>query len=140
MRGVRRSPSFALRKSCTSCSTTLGRGWPTGRAVTRASSSSGRARETPPRWSTSSSSTSSRSRSTAAGRSEQRAKRGADAGDDHAGERDAGEGADERVREELPAEIGESEQLAADHRDCREERDVVVRDEKRQRVEDPAEE
>src|SRR5436305_4486870 len=57
MRAGRRSPSSARRRSCTSSSRTSARAWPTVRAATPASSSSGTGTATPPRWCSSSSST-----------------------------------------------------------------------------------
>src|SRR5205823_9932906 len=106
-----------------------------------ASSSSGTVRATPPRWPTSSSSTSSpRPRESARRRrSEQRAEAGRDAADDDAREGDDPERSHERVAEKAPAQVGEHEKLETDDGAGEEQRDRIVRDEERERVQDPAE-
>src|SRR6185436_11068774 len=150
--------------SCTSSSARSVRALRTGPAATPGSSSSARARETRPRWLTSSSSTTCRARKRPVrradqwraklawsewevpptdvtdGRPERTAKAGADTGNHDAGERHDSERSDESVLEEAPAEVGEEQELESDYHDGGEQGHVVVRDQERQRVEDSPEE
>src|SRR6185437_13360093 len=149
---------------CTSSSARSVRALRTGPAAIPGSSSSARARETRPRWLTSSSSTTCRARKRPVrgadhwraklawsewevsptdltdGRPERTAKAGADTGNHDAGERHYSERSDEGVLEEAPAEVGEEQELESDYHDGGEEGHVVVRDQERKRVEDPPEE
>ena len=65
--------------------------------------------------------------------------RGADGGDDGAAERYGDERAQEAGAEEPPANPGERQQFERYHREREQHRDVVLRDEERQRVQDTAE-
>src|SRR5439155_7320964 len=69
-----------------------------------------------------------------------RPQRGAEAGDDRSAERDRGERVQEACLEESPAQPRERQQLEGDDDDGGYERGAVLRDQERQRVEDPAEE
>src|SRR6266540_3982963 len=77
---------------------------------------------------------------TASGASAADAERGADAGDHEAGQGHVRERADEARLEEAPAQPGERDQLEADDDRGEGDRDAVVRNQERQRVQDAADE
>src|SRR6266540_3890180 len=77
---------------------------------------------------------------TASGASAADAERGADAGDHEAGQGHVRERADEARLEEAPAQPGERDQLEADHDRREGDRNAVVRNQERQRVQDAADE
>src|SRR5882724_9904693 len=66
--------------------------------------------------------------------------RGADGGDDRTGERDRDERAEKPAAEEARADPRKRRELEGDHHDRDEERRAELRDEKRERVQDPAQE